>query len=655
MTPLNQVNSILSKPFDSLEDLVAFYRQELPRRAAGYHQEEVGPVMHHDLPGEADRFVAKQFHLGEYTLDMSAGLDWYATPTGDLEWNGGLVRHGYFMLLANGYQKTRNEIFAATIIEHMLDYIEKVPPFEPEGKPYLEYKKSTWRPFEVAGRAAETWPEALAKIIHSPHMTPEKWARILLSIHEHGLFLSRYHWRTGNHACLETAALGLLGIFYAEFKEAAQWRQYAVDFLMNMWPGQFHGDGYTKEMSGGYHWVAMRSFFTLFEVASQNGFGALFPESYVERLRLSARAELLQSKPDYSVPITNDSNTKTNRREQLQRISKRLNMPEVEYRLTNGQRSIAPPTSHFFPKARVGIMRSDWSDQARYLFMDMGRWGDNHMNEDQLNIEVSAFGRKFLVNCGRWRYTTSPDADWMDWAKYFKTTAAYNSVLVNGYSQVPGDAEGTMVIQQAYDYARGSFSAGYGREASGIDEKLMQEKGVGHSKVRLVSNVKHQREVMFVKPDLWVVRDTIEGQDVQEAEQVWHYYDGIIESVANGRFMVTRFKDANLILTTLGPNPVAVNTFLGSKNPFRGWHCPYYDQMRPAPEVAFLQKGIGKIVFHTLLFPVAGEASLMPQFTVTLHGYRIEFQGKHWEIIAPEDGEWHLANKLAHGDAPATD
>jgi len=642
MTRRDEVSSFLSKQFDSLEDLLAFYRKELPKRAAGYHQEEVGPVMHHDLPGEADKFVAKQFHLGEYTMDMSAGLDWYATPTGDLEWNGGLVRHGYFMLLADEYQKTGNEIYASTIIDHMLDYIENVPPFEPEGKPYLQYKKSTWRPFEVAGRAAETWPEALAKIINSPSMMPEKWARILLSVHEHGVFLAKHHWRTGNHACLETAALGLLGIFYAEFNEAEQWRQYAVDFLMKMWPEQFHSDGYTKEMSGGYHWVAMRSFFTLFEVACNNGFESSYPRLFLERLQLNALAELLQDKPDYSIPITNDSNTKTNRREQLGRISNLLKMPEVEFRLTNGQRGEAPPRSYFFPEARVGIMRSDWSDDARYLFMDMGRRGDNHMNEDQLNIEVSAFGRKFLANSGRWRYTTSPDADWMDWAKYFKTTAAYSSVLVNGYNQVPGDAEGLMVIRQGYDYAKAWFVAGYGKEASDIDEKMLKEQGVSHRKICLVNGVKHQREVMFVKPDFWIVRDTIEGNDVQQAEQIWHFYDGEVGPVSGGRFMATRFKDANLIMTTIGQNPVTVNVFLGSKDPFRGWHCPYYDQMRPAPEVAYLQNGNRKIVFHTLLFPILGEVSIMPEFTTTLNGYRIEFQRNKWEIIAPEDGEWQL-------------
>lgn len=643
MGQLEQINSILTKQFSSLDECLAFYRKELPKRTAGYHQEEVGPVMHHDLPGEADKFVNKIFYLGEHTMDMSSGLNWYATPTGDLEWNGGLVRQGYFMLLAGEYEKTKDEKYAQAIIEHMTHYIDNVPRFDPNGKPYLEYKKSTWRPFEAAGRAAETWPEALGKIINSNHMTAEVWAKILLSVHEHGDFLSIHHWKTGNHACLEVAALGLLSIFYQEFNEAEKWRKYAVDFLMHMWSEQFHIDGYTKEMSGGYHWVAMRSFFTFYEVAANNGFAGIFPPLYKERLILTSMAELLQDKPDFSIPITNDSNTKTNRKEQLERINKLFSIEEIDYVLSQGKKGKAPATSYYFPFTRVGFMRSDWTDQAQYLFFDMGRWGDNHMNEDQLNIEVSALGRKFLVNCGRWRYTTSPNAPWMPWAKYFKRTASYNSVLVDGYDQVAADADGYMKVYEKYDFAEGIFTAGYGEEATEADEQLLKEKGVSHGKVTRVDGATHKRQIIFVKPGFWVLRDTISAAGEHQAEQIWHYYDGDVQADARGEYMVTAFEDANLLMCTIGNNQVESQVFKGSEELMRGWHCPYYDQMRPAPELSYKQKGQDEIVFHTLIFPVKGKVNEVPTFTVTQSGYKVSYQGKSWEIIAPMLGEWKLA------------
>jgi hypothetical protein len=644
MADLETINSILRCEFASLDALLTFYRKKLPGRTAGYHQEEVGPVMFHNVPGEADHFVAKQFHLGESTMDMSAGLDWYATPNGDLEWNGGLVRHGYFMLLAAAYRQTGDERYAAAIIEHMLDYIDRVPPFNPEGQSYLNYKRSTWRPFEVAGRAAETWPEALAKIIDSPSMTPVAWAKILYSLYEHGIFLAMHHWRTGNHACLETAALGLLGIFFREFKTADEWLRYAIDFLLKTWPEQFHSDGYTKEMSGGYHWVAMRGFFTLYEVAVANGFEKLFPPLYKERLVVTSRAELLQSKPDYGVPTTNDSNTGINRREQLVRIDRLLAIAEIEGRLSAGAARTLPPTSWFYPEARVGIMRSDWSAKAHYLAFDMGRWGANHMNEDQLNIEVSALGRKFLVNSGRWRYTTSPDGSWMDRAKYFKTTAAYNGVLVNGYSQMPGDATGTMAIHEDYDYAIGVFKAGYGEEASARDGERLGEEEIEHGKVRRVQDVVHQREVIFIKPVFWVLRDSIWGKNVKRAEQIWHFFDGEVISQPGSSFVVTRFEDANLIIASLGAKEIRVNLFNGSTRPFRGWHCPCYDQLRPAPELSYLQDGEERITFHTLIFPVSGKITTLPVFKITTKGYCVSYRGANWEISAPENQEWRLLN-----------
>lgn len=646
MSLLQRVNAVLTREFPSLDDLLAYYRLVLPERTAGYHQEEVGPVMHHEAPGEADKFVAKIFTLGEHTVDMSQGLDWFTAPDGDLEWNGGLVRHGYFTLLAEAYARTGEEKYATAVVEHLLDYVRRVPRFDPAGRPYLAYKKSTWRPFEVAGRAAETWPEALGKIITSAAVTPEAWAEILLATYDHADFLRLHHWRTGNHACLEVAALGLLGLFYEEFREAASWREYAVDFLMKMWPEQFHPDGYTKEMSGGYHWVAMRSFFTFYEVAVRRGFRDIFPPAYRERLALAAAAELYQDKPDFSVPITNDSNTKTNRREQLVRLNELLHLPAVEFVLTGGRHGTAPErTSFFFPEARVGVMRSDWSPQARYLFFDMGRWGENHMNEDQLHIEVSAYGRKFLAGCGRWRYTTSPDAPWMKRAKYFKTTAAYNSLLVDGYSQVAADADGRMISTIGFDYAEGVFAGGYGEEAPETDDRLFKEKGIANGKIVRVADVTHRRQVFFARPDFWIVRDILSGKGEHTAEQVWHFYDGELEEVPvpGGRGFVTRFPDNNLFLMTTGTNEVTAETWLGAKDPFRGWHCPYYDQMRPAPEVSFRQHGRDEIVFHTLIFPVEGEPGEIPSFTATVRGYEVKRNGELWRVDTPAGDDWRMA------------
>lgn len=642
-----RLDGVLEQPFDGLEGCLAHYREVLPGRVGDYHLEEVGPIMPHDEPGEADRFVQREFRLGEVTVDLTAGLDWYAAPGGDLEWNGGLVRHGYMTLLAKAYRETGKEVYAATLVEHLLDYIERVPPIDPEGMPYLDYKRSTWRPFEVACRAGETWPEALAGIIGSPSMTPEAWGKILYSIHQHAEFLKRHHWPNGNHATLEVADLGIIAVFFPEFRESAGWFAYALDFLDRMWPELFEEDGYTRELSGSYHWVAMRSYLSFFEVARVNGLGNRFPERYRERLIRNSLAELYQVKPDGSTPVSNDSSMRINRREQLERMDRLLGIPGIRYFLSGGREGVPPePSSYFYPRSRIGIQRSDWSPKARYLYFDMGPWGDNHMNQDQLSVEVFAFGRPLLVNGGKWRYTTSdPEADWMPLARYFKSTAACNGVLVNGYNQVFGDAEGTMATGPDFDYADGCFRAGFGEEVPGRDEQLFREKGLATRMEKRVPGAVHRRQVAFVRPHFWILRDTVEGPGVAFAEQVWHFTGGGLRSRSHvGQCWHTVFSDANLVLISTGAAPLTARTCTGQKEPFfAGWHCPYYDVLRPAPELRIHQAATGKLVFHTLLFPLEGKVGEVPGFRYETGIYQIEREGQSWRVAAPEEGAWQLA------------
>lgn len=643
---LDRVNAHVEDAFSSLEGCLDHYRRKLPARVGNYHQEEVGPIYHHAEPGEADKFVEGRFRLGEAEVDMSGGLNWFAAPGGDLEWNGGLVRHGHFMLLANAYEETGDERYAQTIITHILNYIHNVPPFDPEGKPYLEYKKSTWRPFEVACRAAETWPESLAKIIHSPHMTPEAWAEILYSTYQHACFLRKHHWQVGNHATLEVADLGIISIFYPEFRESYTWRQYAIEFMESIWPDQFHKDGYTREMSGSYHWVAMRSFFSFYEVALNNGYGNEFSDEYVSRLRLNCYAEFYQDKPDSSTPVSNDSSSRINRRAQLDRMRKLLELPEIDYVLSESKEGSQPPqTSVFYEDSRIGIMRSDWSREARYLYFDMGRWGDNHMNQDQLSIEVSAFGRHFLMNGGKWRYTTSdPDADWMPLAKYFKATASYNCVLVNGYNQVFGDAAGHMKTHRDYDFAKGTFDAGFGEEVPGRDEKLFRERGLA-TKMETRVDAQHTRYVFFVKPWFWIIRDEIDGDHLKHIEQLWHFQEGSTLRPLDTpkQSWTTEFPDANLYISCVGDEPVTANTYMGQQEPFiAGWHCPYYDVLKPAPELRFRTTGDRHIALHTLIYPYRDQLTESPKFNVFPDSYEVSLNNKSWIINTKSNDNWKL-------------
>lgn len=642
MRTIQEINSLLNKSFENINELLEFYQKELPGRIGNFRLDEVGPIMSVGSDEEVTGYLEQRFSFNGCMVEMPDKIDWYAAPEGDLEWNGGFVRQGYFMYLADRYEATGDEVYAETIINHMLDYIRNVPPYDPEGKPYLEYKKSTWRPFEVAGRVAENWPVALKKIISSKAMTAEKFAEIFYSIYEHAIFLRKHHWQNGNHACLEVAGLGVLSIFYQEFAEAGAWRAYAVEILMSKIDEQFSDDGYTREMSGAYHWIAMRNFFAFYQVAKNNRIEDIFPEAYKNAIYRAAWAEYYQQKPDYSLPVTNDSNVTTRHRTQLALLKEVIDDEIVEYRLSNGKKGKAPEhVSYFYSDAKLAVMRSDWSENALYGSFDMGPWGINHMNEDQLNLEISAYGRNLLVNSGRWRYTTSPGISWLSRAQYFRNTPSYNSVICDEMGQMPGDADGSMIIMEAFDYAKGTFSSGYGKTSE--TQTVSKEFGSVANKEALAPNITHTREVFFAKKEgFFIVRDTMNSKEEHSYTQIWHMAEGSMEKYDMVFF--STFDDANLVMLQL--NQPEIKYYRGSEEPFKGWNCPAYNQLVPAPEIDVCLSGRGTVVFETLLFPIKGKvnAENLPEFKkeVTDDGvvYKVTIKGKTISVLVGE--QWKL-------------
>ena len=170
------------------------------------------------------------------------------------------------MLLADAYTETDDEKYARTVVEHMLDYIERVPPFDPTVNRTWSTRDRRGAPLRrpVGRRRTGRWPSRASFLAGNDTGGRGRYPPLRSRTRP---FFAKHHWKTGNHATLEVASLGIIGTFFSDFADAPTWRAYAVEFLMGMWDTLFHDDGYSKEMSGAYHWVAMRSFFAFYEVA----------------------------------------------------------------------------------------------------------------------------------------------------------------------------------------------------------------------------------------------------------------------------------------------------------------------------------------------------------------------------------------------------
>src|SRR5699024_6050375 len=141
----------------------------------------------------------------------------------------------------------------------------------------------------------------------------------------------------------------------------------------------------------------------------------------------------------------------------------RYDRPDWEYIATNGESGNPPKSepSYVFPWAGQMISRSDFGSEAHWSFFDAGPWGTGHQHNDKLHLSVSAYGRDFLVDGGRFAYR-GETAD--KFRKYALGSQSHNVLLIDGHGQGPGPAQSDYALDsrdytltEDFDFATASY------------------------------------------------------------------------------------------------------------------------------------------------------------------------------------------------------
>jgi hypothetical protein len=236
---------------------------------------------------------------------------------------------------------------------------------------------------------------------------------------------------------------------------------------------------------------------------------------------------------------------------------------------TGGKEGRAPAElSHAFPYAGYYVMRSGWDPDARWLWFDGGPFGYGHQHEDKLEIVVAAYGKTFLVDPGNYTYERSK------WRSYFIDSPSHNVVLVDGQPQRRrGQKREAYVVKQPmphmweskpdYDYVEATFDEDFGGAV---------KRGVSHT-----------RGVLFIKPDLWVVLDTLTANDGKEhSYDALFHFDGKVK--ADGLRLDTRNADeANLTVAARPDAGLSLKIVEGQEDPVQGWLPNGHSGVRAAP------------------------------------------------------------------------
>ena len=287
------------------------------------------------------------------------------------------------------------------------------------------------------------------------------------------------------------------------------------------------------------------------------------PKAWYEGLERMWNYYAYSLRPNGYGVLNNDSNLDFNRR-LIMDLYEQYERPDWAYIATNGAQGIRPvgPPSVMFPWAGQLISRSGWDAAAHWSVLDVGPWGIGHQHQDKLHLSVSAFGQDFLVDAGRLYYKN--DA----WRRFIRGTKAHNTFLIDGCEQNP-DVEQTesplggddYVIEKSFDFARGTFSAGY----AGLEGEAT-----------------HTRVVMYVRGLCWIVVDRVESENPRRLQGLWHTHPACDVRLAGIRASV-QHEAGNVLIAPVCGGSWRVEAVKGDGPPnIQGWYSPEYNQKDPA-------------------------------------------------------------------------
>jgi len=542
----------------------------------------------------ADRIVAGVMDQQTTVHTFPGGrIDWLYNPTrerDDLavnnEWQWQLNRMGFWRVLGRAYGETGDEKYAGAFADHLRSWAQQCPRPDDSGN----YATSAWRTIESGIRMAGSWPDAYHCFLQSPSLTDDDICLYLWLCLEHGRHLRKHH-RTGNNwLTMEMAGLYTIGAVFPELNDAQVWRDYAASTLYAELEGQFTPDGAQAELSTGYHWVSLGNILRIPRVARVVGRMDEIPEDYLSRAEKGFDYLLLLTTPDRSTPRVNDTpNTQDVARIMETAVELFPNRPDFLWAATDGREGTPPSVvSHAFPYAGYCVMRSGWETDANMLCFDVGPAGIAHIHQDKLNVMLWSFGRELLLDTGGGPYEQSK------WRRYGVDTHSHNTVMVDRQPQRRDKgcaseplADVRWQSSDLLDFASGVYADRYGE----------------------VSPATHTRRVVYLKPDVFLVSDTLVPADDAEHtyEARWHLTTPNTALDPSGGVVTVDEDVPNLALVPLLCDGLDIRVVSSQEDPeLLGWWIRKRVQpvAVPAATVLHRKQGHGPQQFLTLLLPL---------------------------------------------------
>ena len=543
----------------------------------------------HEHRAVADAVCAGRFPIQGTTLSLGVEPDWLsASLPGDREWRLEWSKFYYGLDLAAAAETSGDSRYLHAWQRLVASWIAQVA---------IDFD-----PSDVIGRRIQNWVYAwrrFAAAFDLDAAMPGFQARLRESVRAQVQHLRRRLTPERNHRTLELYALFIAALALPDLDDDGDLLRCAIDGLHENLLADVLPDGVHRERSTHYHCVVLRSFVGMRENARR--FALSLPEGFDDRLARACEFALHCHRPDGSIPALSDSDTGSYL-DLLATAGDLLGRADFTYVATRG-RSGSPPhsTAASFPDGGYFVQRSGWGDadialsDERYLIFDCGPIGDGgHGHYDALSVEIAANGAPIVVDPGRFSYCDAPP----HWRRWFKGTAAHNTVVVDGADQTPyrcGKPKGHTASAHLRHRAT----------VPGLDVLWGEAQSPCYEVV-------HRRRVLFVGGRYWLIEDELTGTGPHDYQLRFHLTpdqrDLRSESTPNG----SRATTDRVALVVTGLTTSAVEA---------GWVSSSYGIKQPAPVLTFTRGGERSARFVTLVAPRRWPAGGSPTLAVRVeHG-----------------------------------
>jgi len=469
---------------------------------------------------EADKVIQREFAFQGVPRKLERDIVWTSKQY-EYEWGNVLNRHAYWRVLGLAWWQTGDQKYAADWLHMLRGWLAA----NPVGK------GSPWRSLEVGIRATG-WFDVLFLFMEAPGFDAPVKFEMTRSLVEHARFLYAKNggFKKGNWQTVECNGLACVGIMLPEFKESPEWRKRAFGIMAQHMKEGIYPDGAQYELTPSYHTWVMMEFLHLQRLTAINGYKV---PGLADRHEKMFEFLMCISTPDQRFMPHGDAGGAGGRSIKTSMglgalLYARPDMryladpkvsgewiwlfPPAELAAYGKLNAVEPAfSSCLLPNAQYAIMRTGWKKDDRWLFFDAGPYGGPHSHADQLQILLYS-GRDLVLDAGQISYD-QPLAK-----TYFKSAKAHNGLLVNerGPDVKIKPALVAWSIKERTEY---------------VSAKLVSD------------GVTHQRSVLFVKPDYWVVSDHVSGSGSPVLTRLFHLPQ--VEVEKDGTCVRTGFKEGD--------------------------------------------------------------------------------------------------------------